>query len=323
MASGATSSGPTSRGGNGEGTTRRSLPRVRLLTEAADLADALVDRLRGGQPDTIALMHLLIGASSPEMAARALGTARASCPGLADAVGRVAALLAVRPEAWATVHAVVDQVDHAPMLGSPDATLDHWRTSFDRLAIAAPEAGVALYALGDPDLLAAATAEVVDALRASDLLGRDRDALDLGCGMGRFSEALAPHMRSVLGLDLSPGMVEEARRRSRHDTVRYAVGNGRDLDGVPDASMHLVLAADVFPYLVEAGLAEHHVAEIGRVLRPGGAAAILNHSYRGDAARDRADLATAASRHDLVLEGAGERPFRLWDAAVFVLRRRA
>ena len=295
--------------------------RGRQVTEAADLADALVDRLRQGHPDTIALMHLLIGASSPEAATLALGVARGSCPDLAEAVERVAALQAARPQAWATVHAVVDQVDHAPTLTSPDAALDHWRTSFDRLAVAAPEAGVALYALGDPGLLAATTAEVVEALQAWGLVGPERDALDLGCGMGRFSEALAPRMRTVLGLDLSSGMVEEARRRSRHDNVRYRVGAGRGLDGVPDASMHLVLAADVFPYLVEAGLAEHHVAEMGRVLRPGGAAAILNYSYRGDSARDGAELAAAASRQGLVLDSAGERPFRLWDATVYRLRR--
>ena len=181
---------------------------------------------------------------------------------------------------------------------------------------------MALYALGDPALLAAATAEVVAVLDRWGLLGRDRDALDLGCGMGRFAEALAPHLRSVLGLDLSAGMIDEARRRSRHANVRFAVGTGRDLAGVADASVDLVLAADVFPYLVAAGLAEAHVAEMARVLRPGGAAALLNYSYRGDPERDRADLAVAAAGRGLVLERAGERPFRLWDATAFLLRRK-
>ena len=288
------------------------------MTEAATLAGAVLDGLRQGRPDTITLMHLLIGAASLEEAASAIAAAREACPDLAEAVDRLAALLAVHPRAWATVHAVVDHIDHAPALATSEATLDHWRDSFDRLAAEAPEAGVALYALGDPGLLAAATAEVVEALEAWGLLGRDRDALDLGCGMGRFSEALAPRLRGVLGLDLSAGMVEEARRRSRHGNVRYAIGTGRDLAGVADGSVDLVLAADVFPYLVEAGLAGHHVAEMARVLRPAGAAVILNYAYRGD----EADLAVDAARHGFVLERAGERPFRLWDAAVFLLRRR-
>lgn len=141
--------------------------------------------------------------------------------------------------------------------------------------------------------------------------------------MGRFAEALAPHLRSVLGLDLSAGMVEEARRRSRRANVRFAVGTGRDLAGVADASVDLVLAADVFPYLVGAGLADRHVAEIARVLRPGGAAAVLNYSYRGDPEADGRDLAASAARHGLSPERAGGRPFRLWDASAFLLRRQA
>ncbi len=286
------------------------------------VADDLALRLGQGAPANIALMHLLIASDTPAAAAAALAAAGAGRPDLAASLAEVATLFAAHPDAWRTVHAVAEGVDHAPALASAKATLDHWRRSFDRLAEASPEAGVALYALGDPALLAAATAEVVAILDGWGLLGRDRDALDLGCGMGRFAEALAPHLRSVLGLDLSAGMIDEARRRSRHANVRFAVGTGRDLAGVANASVDLVLAADVFPYLVEAGLAEAHVAEMARVLRPGGAAALLNYSYRGDPERDRADLAVAAAGRGLVLERAGERPFRLWDATAFLLRRK-
>ena len=284
-------------------------------------ADDLAARLRDGAPANIALMHLLMASPSPDAAAAALAAARGAHPDLAGPLGAVERLRVAHPDAWRIVHAVAEGVDHAPALASPEAVLDHWRDSFDRLAAASPEAGVALYALGDPALLADATAEVVEALRGWGLLGPDRDALDLGCGMGRFAEALAPHLRSVVGLDLSAGMVAEARRRSRHGNVRFAPGSGRDLAGLADASLDLVLAADVFPYLVEAGLAERHVAEIGRVLRGGGAGVILNYSYRGDPARDRADLAASAAAHGLALERAGEHPFRLWDAAAFVLTR--
>lgn len=283
-------------------------------------ADGLAARLRAGAPANVALMHLLMGSATPEAAAAVLDEAEMAHPDLSSPLGAVRQLLAAHPGAWRTVRAVADGIDHAPALASPDATLDHQRAGFDRLAAAAPEAGVALYALGDPALLADATAEVVEALRGWNLLGPDRDALDLGCGMGRFTEALAPSLRSVLGLDLSAGMVAEARRRARHGNARFAVGTGRDLAGVADGSVDLVLAADVFPYLVEAGLAGPHVAEMARALRPGGAAVVLNYSYRGDPERDRLDVAGAAAAHGFRLERAGERPFRLWDASLFLLR---
>ena len=284
------------------------------------VADDLALRLRQGAPANIVLMHLLMASDSPEAAAAALAAVGAGHSDLGSPVSEVEALFLAHPDAWRTVHAVADGVDHAPALASAEATLDHWRSSFDRLAAASPEAGVALYTLGDPALLAAATAEVVATLVGWGLLGGNRDALDLGCGMGRFAEAMAPHLRSVLGLDLSAGMIAEARRRSRNANVRFAVGTGRDLAGVADASVDLVLAADVFPYLVEAGLADGHVAEMARVLRPGGAAAVLNYSYRGDPERDRVELAAAPGR-DFTLERGGERPFRLWDATAFLLRR--
>ncbi|MCP5672141.1 hypothetical protein NL286_27940, partial [Klebsiella pneumoniae] len=74
----------------------------------------------------------------------------------------------------------------------------------------------------------------------------------------------------------------------------------------------LVLAVDSFPYLMQAGVAEAHVAGAARALRPGGALAVLNLSYRGDPALDRADAARCAGGAGLALEVAGATPFELW-----------
>jgi SAM-dependent methyltransferase len=285
----------------------------------AAMADILVARLGQDMPANVALMLLLMEAPSPVSAAAALGLAVAARPDLGARLSEVEGLRKAHPGAWATVHAVADSVDHAPVLSSSDAALGHWRDGFDRLASAAPEAGVALYALGDPTLLAAATAEVVTALRDWGHLGPTRDVLDLGCGIGRFAGALAPEVRSVLGLDLSARMIDEAQKRNHHGNVVFAVGSGRDLGGVETAAFDLVLAADVFPYLVGAGLADRHVADMARVLRPGGVAVILNYSYRGDLDLDGRDVAASAALHGFAVERAGGRPFRLWDAAVFKL----
>ena len=201
---------------------------------------------------------------------------------------------------------------------------------FDRQAARTPEAGVALYSLGDPAILAAATAEIVDWLDAEGLLGprpgmapEGPDVLDLGCGIGRMAAALAPRCRSILGLDVSPGMVAEARRRAGHENVRFEVTAGEDLARVAEGAFDLVLAVDSFPYIVQVGgmVAERHVAGAARALRAGGALAVLNLSYRQHLAADRADAAGWAARHGFALARAGERPFALWDGIAFVLRR--
>ena len=190
---------------------------------------------------------------------------------------------------------------------------------FDRLAGEAPEAGVAFYSLGDPQLLDAATAELVGVVR-DWVPVEGRRVLDLGCGIGRVAIALAPRAAEVVGIDVSPAMVAEAARRGG-GVARFAVANGRDLREWPDARFDLVLAADSFPYLVRAGILETQLAEIARVLAPGGELVVFNWSYRGDAQADVDEAARLAAAYGFELVRAGERPFTIWDAAGFHLRK--
>lgn len=288
--------------------------------------DALASALGDPGPDTIALMRLLGEASSEAQARAALEAAVAASDVIAATrAGRLLALWHAHPDAWPIVRGTLGGIAHRQPDGDPDATLAYWAETFDRLVAATPEASVALYSLGSPTLLAAATDEVVDALARWGLLGPDRDVLDLGCGIGRFVLALAPCVRHVTGLDASAGMVAEAQRRCAGlPNVKLAQTDGRDLAGVPDRSLDLLLAADVFPYLVEAGeaVAAIHVAEAARVLRPGGALLILNYSYRRDRDRDSADLRRLAAGR-FIVERDDATAFSLWDAAAFLLRRHA
>ena len=286
---------------------------------SAAMAEALAARLRSATPANVALMQLLMQAPSRAAAEEALAQVPMLDPALATSARAVERLLLEHPDAWQVVHGVTDSVDHLALGGTADAALDHWRRAFDRLADTSPEAGVALYALGDPGLLDAATEEVIDALQAWDLVAPSHDVFDLGCGIGRFATALAPHVRSVLGSDLSERMIAEARRRNQHANVHFMEGSGHGLAGVATRGFDLVLAADVFPYLVGAGLADRHIGEIARVLRPAGAAVILNFSYRGDSERDLCEITASAEPRGLAVTAPDASGFRLWDAAVYRL----
>jgi SAM-dependent methyltransferase len=193
---------------------------------------------------------------------------------------------------------------------------------FDRLAIEAPEAGVAFYSFGDPTLLATATAELVDVIR--DWARIDgRDVLDFGCGIGRVAIALAPFARQVVGVDVSAGMVDQARHRAAAlPNLSFAHGDGEVIP-LADRVVDVIVAADCFPFLVQAGEAavERQFAEFARVLRSGGELIVCNWSYRGDDARDIADAHAVGGRHGFGVIEAGARPFAIWDGRGFLFRR--
>ena len=192
---------------------------------------------------------------------------------------------------------------------------------FDHAVACAPEASVAAYALNDPALLSGATAELVDWLLDRGYAHADADVLDLGCGIGRVAAALASHVARVLGTDVSPGMIAEARRRhGRVANLAFAVTDGQP-PTLPPACLDLLLAVDSFPYLVQAGVADAHVARACCLLRPLGRLAIFNLAYGEDLEASIGRARRWADAWDLTLEIEGERPFTLWDGAAFVLRR--
>ncbi|MBT9473631.1 MAG: methyltransferase domain-containing protein [Pseudomonadota bacterium] len=126
--------------------------------------------------------------------------------------------------------------------------------------------------------------------------------LELGCGAGWFWASAAPHAPAGLELtltDLSPGMVDEAVRRTR-GLSRWPVEESRaaDASALPfaDASFDVVQALHMLYHLPSPAKG---VDEILRVLRPGGLAVIatngrdtmaelfaLNAAVFGGAARD-------------------------------------
>src|SRR6185369_15630707 len=76
--------------------------------------------------------------------------------------------------------------------------------------------------------------------------------LDLGCGTGLAGAALRPHVDWLVGVDLSPKMVDEARKKGLYD--RLVVGDIAQFlsdQRAQEAAFHLVIAADVFAYLAD------------------------------------------------------------------------
>jgi SAM-dependent methyltransferase len=99
---------------------------------------------------------------------------------------------------------------------------------------------------------------------------RDHVVLEIGCGTGRVGSKLAPQCREWIGCDVSRAMLEHTRKAmGTQANFRLVHLNGRELNGVADASIDVVYSTGVFMHLDEWDR-YRYVCEAFRVLHPGG-----------------------------------------------------
>jgi cyclopropane fatty-acyl-phospholipid synthase-like methyltransferase len=211
-------------------------------------------------------------------------------------------------------------VDSAKPATSVEEGIAFCERLFDWSVKQSEEASVALYSLGNPQLLELATAEIVAQLKAWGAVTKDTAVLDIGCGIGRLLVALAPEVRSATGIDVSAEMVKTARRRcALYSNVTVIKGDGRGLGNLENEGFDVAIAVDSFPYLKQSGypLVERFFTESARVLKPGGQLVILNYSDAEDADADANEVRTLSAENGLEVRLAGTRPFKLWDGVAF------
>jgi ubiquinone/menaquinone biosynthesis C-methylase UbiE len=123
------------------------------------------------------------------------------------------------------------------------------------------------WASGERDvnvLLSAVGAE----LTASDHI------VEIGCGAGRMSRAIARKVARVTAIDVSPRMLELAREQNAElENVEWVLGDGETLSVVPDASADGCISYVVLQHIPDPEVVFGYVREMGRILRVGGWAA--------------------------------------------------
>ena len=108
------------------------------------------------------------------------------------------------------------------------------------------------------------------------------DVLDIGCGLGVFSRALAPHAERVRGIDVSLSAVSQARSLSAgFANLHFEQGDIQSFESPRRFS--LVVLADVvyyLPTLTDVSVQEI-AAKLTALLDPGGLLLLVNHFFFG------------------------------------------
>jgi ubiquinone/menaquinone biosynthesis C-methylase UbiE len=100
-------------------------------------------------------------------------------------------------------------------------------------------------------------------------------AVDLACGTGALAAAFAPHVRWIIGLDLTPAMLAVAQRSASGADARnvaFALGNAQEIP-LPDGSLDLALTSYALHHVPEPGRV---IGEMSRVLKRGGRSGLID-----------------------------------------------
>jgi SAM-dependent methyltransferase len=150
--------------------------------------------------------------------------------------------------------------------------LDDTRTSYDTVAVS--YAGLLREALAGEPFQRGILALFAELVRARG----DGPVADIGCGPGRITAYLRGVGLDAFGIDLSPVMIDVARRD--HPGLRFEVGSMTDLE-LADHCVTGVLAWFSLIHVPDDEVPTV-LAEFFRVLRPGGALLLGFHAGEGN-----------------------------------------
>lgn len=155
----------------------------------------------------------------------------------------------------------------------------------------------------------------------------DMRVLEIGCGAGRVTRALARFFGEVHAVDVSGEMVRLAKLALRdHPNASVYQNNGKDLTVVPEIPFDFAFSSIVFQHIPSREIIENYVRDVHRLLRPG---ALFKFQVQGASTMDpiqpddtwlgapfserqAIDMAFRCGFDPRYRYGAGEQYFWLW-----------
>lgn len=97
-------------------------------------------------------------------------------------------------------------------------------------------------------------------------MAKDKTVLDYGCNIGYGTKVIGTHCKEVIGVDVSPKAIEEARRRYGSNGIEFRLVDGIRLP-FKDNRFDLIVSFQVIEHI---GDYDSYLTEIKRVLAKGG-----------------------------------------------------
>ena len=100
---------------------------------------------------------------------------------------------------------------------------------------------------------------------------KEMKVLEIGCGAGRVTRALAGLFGEVYAVDISGEMVARAKAAlASRPNAHVFQNNGRDLSVLGDIQVDFAFSTIVFQHIPSRDIIETYVRDVQRMLRPGG-----------------------------------------------------
>jgi ubiquinone/menaquinone biosynthesis C-methylase UbiE len=110
---------------------------------------------------------------------------------------------------------------------------------------------------------------------------KEMTVLEIGCGVGRVTRALAEVFGTVHGVDVSGEMIRQAKEGNREiPNAHFHQNNGADLTILGDIKADFCFSSIVFQHIPSREVIDSYVGEVHRILRSGG---LFKFQVQGDA----------------------------------------
>lgn len=108
----------------------------------------------------------------------------------------------------------------------------------------------------------------------------DMKVLEIGCGAGRVTRALARKFGEVHAVDVSGEMIAQARKAlANQPNAHVYQNNGMDLSVIPSGQFDFAFSTIVFQHIPSREVIHNYVKEVARLLKPGG---LFKFQVQGD-----------------------------------------